>query len=250
MNMSQAISKGAGTRYFKNLTSFQYDGLDEYFTVPNNANIDFERTDTFSFTMWVKPATVGAHILFHKEATSSPFSGFGILHESSGVLTFDLINQGGNRARIESTNSLTLNDWQLIAFTYDGSSSTSGQEIYINSVQEIKVIVENTLTQTIQGGNILGIGARGADGLLPYTGKLDHITVWDKELSQADIDEVWNNGRPIDITLHSSFGNVVSHWTMDDSTFGTDWTLIDAVSSNDGTSQNMELSDKVIDVPI
>ena len=75
-------------------------------------------------------------------------------------------------------------------------------------------------------------------------------------LFQAATSSNWNNNtvNPLDIynggTPTTLPSGAVAHWKMgEESTFLTNWTVPDAVGSNDGTSVNMTIEDRVGEAP-
>jgi hypothetical protein len=84
-----------------------------------------------------------------------------------------------------------------------------------------------------------------------FDGNIDDVSIWDKELTEQEILEIYNGGIPNDLSIHSAAANIISWWKMGDgATYdGTNWTIPDEIGSNTGTSVNMELGDRVADVP-
>ena len=72
-------------------------------------------------------------------------------------------------------------------------------------------------------------------------------SMWNKELSASEVTEIYNAGKPADISKHSASADLISWWRMGDGdTFPT---ITDQVASNDGTMTNAEASDIEEDVP-
>ena len=78
-----------------------------------------------------------------------------------------------------------------------------------------------------------------------FNGNIDNVSLYNSELSQSDVTNIYNGGTPTTIT------GAVAHYRMgEDATFdGTNWTVPDNAGSNDGTSANMTLSDRLGDAP-
>jgi len=72
--------------------------------------------------------------------------------------------------------------------------------------------------------------------------------VWNKELSLAEVTEIYNGGAPTNLLAHSAAANLVGWLRMGDGdTFPT---LTDnSTGGNDGTMTNMEAGDIVNDAP-
>ena len=94
------------------------------------------------------------------------------------------------------------------------------------------------------------IGATSGGGALRLEGTVDEVAVWD---SAINISDVWNgSGVPFDI----SSSNPLSWWRMGDkATYSNpgglgNWTLTDQGSGgNDGTSNSMGETNRVLDTP-
>ncbi len=88
---------------------------------------------------------------------------------------------------VESTSTLPLNSWHLVAMTANGSSTL----LYIDGT----VVASSTYDGTLhQGGNYIGIGAKLDDTGLPnadnpgyFDGKIDDVHLYDKGLLPDDI---------------------------------------------------------------
>ena len=77
-----------------------------------------------------------------------------------------------------------------------------------------------------------------------FNGNIDDIAVFDSALSSGDVTTIYNSGVPNDLSSLSPVG----YWRSENSTFSTNWTVTDNGSgSNDGTSANMTIEDRVGD---
>ena len=137
----------------------------------------------------------------------------------------------------------------------DGTSPV----LYVNGVAPAQAFLIST-NKTIWFNNLVmnngRIGCRfftvaEGDGGLPFNGNIDEVGFFNTNLSAAGITEIYNNGKPKNLLKHSANQNLVSYFGMGDKdTFdGTNWTLIDKKGTNNGTSVNMEESDRKQDVP-
>lgn len=86
------------------------------------------------------------------------------------------------------------NVWHHYVFTYDGSESENGIEIYVDKVKQTLTRVEvGTYTGMTNASNEMSIGSRGVD-TRARTGWHDEYKIWSKELDQAHVDADWANG--------------------------------------------------------
>lgn len=94
------------------------------------------------------------------------------------------------------SSSIVVGKWYHFVFTYDGSKTASGIQIYIDGVAGNK--------DTLQGGTYTGIRKNtypmsiGSDTYYNASyhnnGYIDELTFWNKELSQEEVTEIYNKG--------------------------------------------------------
>ena len=127
--------------------------------------------------------------------------------------------------------------WALYTATYDGSNLATGLKIYINGVeavtQHLSHLVYNGMSLTTSN---LDLGNGNSNS---YVGDLDECSIYDKELSAAEVLEIYNSGNPNELTtLATSSPNLIGWWRMGD---GATFPTIPDVStySNDGTMVGM-----------
>ena len=82
-------------------------------------------------------------------------------------------------------------------------------------------------------------------GTWNFNGGIDEVSIYDSELSASEINDIYNGGEPTTIS------GAVAHYKMgEEATFSSGvWTVPDAVGSNDGTSANMTIEDRVGTAP-
>lgn len=166
-----------------------FDGVED---IINFGNIlAYERTDPFSFAFWVYPrASLNNQII--DKITQSDLTGYEIGIVSGKVLFSLFGGSSSDAARITSTTGVTLNAWNCVVVTYDGSSLASGMEIYVNDNSGHSV-TKDTLSASIDGGHDLIFGERPGN-TIDYNGFLDEVVPYDKELTALDASEFWNGG--------------------------------------------------------
>jgi len=131
----------------------------------------------------------------------------------------------------------------------------SGMTFYMNGSQVgTTFAATGDIDTTFGGSKPVGIGGNlGFSPTIPIDAKIDEPAVWDKELTAAEITELYNGGTPFDLTQHSAASNLVSWWRMgddpsDDAT-GTTGNIEDQIGTNNGVPQNTEGDEFVTDVP-
>ncbi|KKN74678.1 hypothetical protein LCGC14_0388800 [marine sediment metagenome] len=230
-----------------NNLSTLFDGVDERVDIPDDASLDFERTDPFSVSHWVQYTAVAGLQITSSKRSVALTEGWAT-HSSNGLLIFLFAANGGTESiQIRSTNSITDTNWHNLIFTYDGSSTAAGANIYIDGVQETRVVITDTLASSILNNNSFKLAVDG-NNTFPFNGNQDENSVWKKELSTSEATELYNGGKPTNLLTHSAASDLVGWWRMgDDDTFPT---LTDnSTNTNNGTVINGLPGDFVNDTP-
>jgi hypothetical protein len=233
-----------------------FNGTDEYVTMGNV--LDFDTSDPFSVSFWIKTTeTNGANVISKREGASA-FKGWTIWLQSSsdsteGAIAFYLVNDSSTSfTQIETSVAVHDGSWHHVAVTWDGNivGGASGIAVYVDNVSVSFSTISDTLgSNSISNTASLNLATR-TDGAAPYfPGSLDEVAIYDVELPEVRVSEVYNEGLPVDLLSLGTSGNLVGWWRMGEGdTFPT---LTDNSSnSNDGTMTNMESSDIQADVPI
>lgn len=129
--------------------ALQFSGDNEVIckTVPT-----FNRMDTFSFALWLKPTELQDRaVIFHQSRswTDSGSRGFELTLDH-GKPFFGLIHfWPGNAAAVRAKRALPTNEWSHVTVTYDGSSRASGIHLYLNGAPLETEVVRDHLYKDI-----------------------------------------------------------------------------------------------------
>ena len=229
---------------FASTNSFTFDGNIDYIDCGDNDNLSFGNgaTDSaFSISFWVNLNSLsGNNNVFIGKDNGSPNREYAIgMFSNSNKVRFFIKDNGGNSQQsIDSTTNLTTTNWFHIVTTYSGvggSNAADGMKIYINGNLETSTnIIKQSYTAMKNTSALLTIGKIDSSPS-QISGLIDETAIFTTELSQGDIDTIYNNGVPNDL---SSF-NPISWWRMGEAATyaGGAWTLTDQGSGgNDGTS--------------
>ncbi len=125
---------------------------DAPFVVGDENSAAFSRTDTFSFSLWIRPSQFKARqVVFHRSraAEDSAFRGYELMLYD-GKPTFSLIHfWPGNALRVQAREKLPLNEWTHLTITYDGSSRAEGVNFYLNGHSAELNVIRDKLTRDI-----------------------------------------------------------------------------------------------------
>lgn len=196
--------------------SMIFDGVNEYVTMGNV--LGFEYTDTFSVSAWFKMSGAGDDVVVSKQDGTTTYRGWG-LFLNSGQINWQLNNDVGSslRTQIKTTDTFNDGNWHHVVATYSASTpgAAADMDLYVDGVNVATSVVSDTLgTNTISNTSSLNLGARtdGADG--HFAGDIDEVAVYDKELSLAEAQWIYNGGYPRDLADVAAPSNLVAWWRM------------------------------------
>lgn len=157
----------------------------------------FERTDPFSLECWFKTSVIGGlnHLLAKMENAGN-FRGWGLrvnIGTVEVILSSIFGGPGQSILRVRTINTFNDGVWHHLVVTYLGNSLATGIQIYVDNISQPLVTVVDNLTSTITNAINLKFAAREG-GAYAYTGDLDEIVIWTKELTQAEVTYRYNSG--------------------------------------------------------
>lgn len=236
-----------------NTFSMLFDGVSESISTKiQAAAYDLERTDLFSFSIWIKPTTlVEAHIVNKFVVVGGSGKGYFIRTTTTGQIRFVLANDTGVGNSIDirtPTGLINSGVWQNVIVTYDGSSTAAGCKIYINSIlQPNTVFIDNLTSSILQPLVLLNFG--GGNSRF-FNGNIDEVLAYNIALTQSNVNDIYANGTPPKDPLLSS--SLFVHCRMGEgSLFGINNRHFPDSTNNTTSyiSVNMEEVDMVTDVP-
>ena len=197
--------------------------------------LDFDIDNKISITTSVSTFTAySVSVWINVDALPSPY-GWSRIFEFHNQRYFGLHSDGTlvvgykNGSWTENFTTATLNtsQWYHLSFVDNGTNTV----VYINGVGE-------TLNNTSSAINDNWYIANNATTRL--NAKLSNVSVWNTALTASQVTEIYNEGVPSNLNNHSAYSNLVSWWQLgSNSSFNTNWTVLDEKGSNDGTSVNM-----------
>ncbi len=165
-------------------TGLYFDGLDSYVDCGNNAQVQFNGGQNFTLEAWVKPTAGQWGAIISKFQHHAAHEGYSLEMFSDRRIALLFGNNWSDWKSVNSTNSLTLNTWNHVAATYDGTT----MKIYINGC------LEGTYTYTdgcTDSGTPLVIGSRMGTTVFDtfFPGYIDEARVWAAALTEAQLRE-------------------------------------------------------------
>jgi len=220
--------------------ALDFDGTDDYISCGNDSSLV---PSSITISLWFKTSGSASAIprLINKSYGGSPYDSY-FIRINNNVLNFK-IGVSSASVQIAGTTNVIDGNWHNVIGTYDGSQL----KLYLDGnseatpISETRAIIENTSYNLTLGCEL---GAYGFSW--PFTGSMSNVSVWNTALTQTQVTEIYNEGVPSNLNNHSAYSNLVSWWQLgSNSSFNTNWTVLDEKGSNNGTSVNMTEADIV-----
>ena len=233
--------------------SFTYDGSLDFVSMGNVLNMADDGTDAYSLSCWFKTTSTSTQMLIAKQLVGMPYNGFNLYLSDSGLRFYWILGTLTSSAYIAGTSiqngTIRNGNWHHVCLTYDGSQDISGFELYYDGIPIVFTTASNNTPSAVSNTVDFMIGARGtsASSALRFNGNINDTSIFNTELTQEQVTEIYNGGIANDI----SSLNPLSYWRAEQVTFdGSNWTMIDQGSgANNGTSVSMPLTSRTSDVP-
>lgn len=212
--------------------SLQFNGEGQYLDCGNSTYYDL--TNNLTIEAWIYPtdfkdtswkSTIAGETDWDGSTYGWSFR-YGL---ASGTLEFNMSSGGNNWTDCTANNALTLNTWQHVAATYNGSLV----KLYVNGVE--KASLNHSISIPTTSKRLL-IGAIDHEGdWRNLIGYIDQVRIWNVARSQAEIAENLLNSVTADNLLAEFHFNT-----------GSGATVINSANSNyNATLVNASWSDNV-----
>lgn len=148
-----------------------------------------------------------------------------------------------NLLRKSSNNSLTLNIWQHILLTWDGSTTASNVHIYVNGIETTYQTTTNGVNIVNNAGESFLIGNDKSNGRT-FNGQITELAVWNVVLTASQIALLASSflkSMPLQLLDPDADGvqELVGYWPMDEGTHSNSADLDTAWDkSNNGNNGN------------
>ena len=225
-----------------------FDGVDDIVSAGSGASLDDLLTVTYE--AWILPHTVGEAslgIIFDKSNGAANFTTISLVNTNTIKFTVDYATT--DLARLSSNNTITLNQWNHIVITWDGSVTATNVHIYING--------KETSYQTTTNAE----GARNSDATYSqyignraatdqtFNGNIDDAKIFNyvrtaMQIKSDFVGKTTKQGVSVRVASDAESRNasdgLVGYWEMDEASWnGTAGEVIDSSGNgNNGTSSN------------
>tara|TARA_R100000742_G_C4279648_1_gene104977 strand:+ start:8168 stop:9364 length:1197 start_codon:yes stop_codon:yes gene_type:complete len=233
---------------FVNVYSTNFDGNDEYVTMGDSDKFTFGNGTTdspFSISCWANFDSTASTVGVLGKDSGAAAKEYQVRFGFSG-LRFRLYDDS-NSAYITKNlaGSLNTGQWYHLVFTYDGSGTHAGMNIYVNgSIPALGFGSSGTYTAMENTASEFTVGRVETTYM---DGNIDEVALFNVELTSTQVTSIYNGGTPNDLLL--TFNSELNgYWRMGDS--GVFPEINDNSSyNNTGECQNMIAADFETDVP-
>lgn len=181
-----------------------FDGVDDYVNIPNASTL-IAGSNAISITGWFydNQLSYGQGLMGFR-ATAG---GFYMIELNNGSIECRLLNSAGTLYTFNAPNfTIVPQTWQHYAWIYNGSTIA----LYLNG----NLVGSTAASGTISSNAVpFAIGKSLLSGFnFLYNGRIDEVTVWNKALSQAEIQDMMANeltGNEANLKLYYKFNQGV-----------------------------------------
>jgi hypothetical protein len=196
-NAADALAGNNGTFVNENYTTgmvgqaFHFDGNSGGVILADQPA--YALTNSLTIEGWIRPVGSGAKIFVRGDSRPG-LDPYELSMEYDNKFYFH-INQSDNTGVIINSGPISYNQWVHVAATLDGSTGT--MSLYTNGV-----LAAQTTTTVRPFGPLVasdspgvGIGNVNFSGInFPFNGDIDEIALYNRALSQAEIQSIYNAG--------------------------------------------------------
>ena len=159
----------------------QFDG--KRVVEEKGGTVVYDYLTPFTFSAWVKPAEkTGAILSIAEDYADGNGHGFYLI---DGKLRLNVVFRWTDIGmRLESAESVQLNQWQHLVATYDGSRYAKGVRLYIDGKLQKLNILFDELNWPMNFKYPLKIGAGNG---MNFKGSIEQVRIYKRDLSEAEI---------------------------------------------------------------
>lgn len=173
--------------------------------------LDFEHSDAFTWSIWVKNLEDPGSISFSKMssgfqgitlelATPNPFTGIALSPAQQCAVWIEDGSTNKQIAHADCTPIVGVDEWINIVVTKAAGSGASNFAFYRNAVSKATGVLIDEVVGSIVGSDPWYLGRAGYSALATRaTARFAHAAMWTSELSATHVGEVYNNGAPPDL---------------------------------------------------
>lgn len=169
------------------LQYLDFDGVDDYVNVPN-ASFLVAGTNAISITGWFKVDALGyGHGMIG--IRDEPTTGFYLIELNNGQIECRIISGGILTTVLSPANTVVPNVWQHYAWVYDGANL----KLYLNGAVVASGAATGAFSASTTSSFAIGLSTLPGFNFY-YDGGIDEVSLWNKALTQTEIQNMMANG--------------------------------------------------------
>lgn len=192
INGTTAGASGANQTYTTN-EAYSFDGDNDHINIGRPAELEFTGRDAFSISLWVHPIDNGDspdsyrhRVLSNRHSNSNAIE---IFVDVDGDTHFTV--NGGDRFIATTEFALSLNDWHHLVGTYNGSDTVT---MYHDGSFQSDGTGSPGTGSLVSGDWNFGRFPQYPSDPGYYSGGADDIRIFNKDLSGAEVGNLYNTG--------------------------------------------------------
>ena len=215
--------------------ALDFDGVNDYITISGASNLNISGDLTMS--MWFKANSFTNYEYIFRLGSGTTINGDRMIGFKNSKISTNTYADTSGAYDVLGNTTLSTGVWYHVAIVYSSNTVI----IYLNGNADSSSIP--TTMGTISYVNTTIAQSYNSNY---FDGSISNCSIWNASLTSAQISEIYNEGVPSNLNNHSAYSNLVSWWQLgSNSSFNTNWTVLDEKGSNNGTSVNMTEDDIV-----
>jgi len=185
-------------------SAYSFDGMNDYIEAPSSSNLNFGDSINYTYNIWLKFNSNHSSGLIGKSTPGFAIGSQIMLNLSKAK--FDFMTSQPTQINFTANTVLNNNIWHLISVVAERSSNKIS--IFVDGNLDIFQINSNLSLANINNTATLKIGVERMFSDY-YNGIMDDVTIYNRTLSNAEIQQLYSLG-----TANSSS----YHWSTNDTT--------------------------------
>jgi len=209
--------------------ALDFDGTNDYITISGATNLNISGDLTMS--MWFKANSFTNYEYIFRLGSGTTINGDRMIGFKNSKISTNTYADTSGAYDVLGNTTLSTGVWYHVAIVYSSNTVI----IYLNGNADSSSIP--TTMGTISYVNTTIAQSYNSNY---FDGSISNCSIWNTALTSAQVTEIYNEGVPSNLNNHSAYSNLVSWWQLgSNSSFNTNWTVLDEKGSNNGTSTGM-----------
>ncbi len=191
--ISGTILGGAQWTTGKSGSAILFDGINDNVSMGSPTLLDDRRP--YTITAWINPDIgYSGNILSKRKNGQAGFWHININSISNNIAWLKDTSQTPTQWVQTGANVLSANNWQQIALSWDGTLNAQGVKVYVNGTEVGSYLNRRNGTGALLSDAAANFNIGSRDGVLDFfEGKIDEVRVYDRVLSDTEIQTVYNS---------------------------------------------------------